>query len=140
MNYEVSSHPSTPHEIYWTKPRPRCYKLNTDAAFHDNGTGGAVGIVLRNSIGEAVASTTCLFVSTLDATSAEALAMLKGLELLERLGCTNIIIEFDSLELINACKGEVDMFSPYTTTLVECFAKAQTIDGISFEFFPREVN
>ena len=95
---------------------------------------------MRNSIGEAVASTTCLFVSTLDATSVDALAMLKGLELLERLGCTNIIIESDSLELINACKGEVDMFSPYTTTLVECFAKAQTIDGISFEFCPREAN
>ena len=32
------------------------------------------------------------------------------------------------------------MFSPYTATLVECFAKAQTIDGISFEFCPREAN
>ena len=32
------------------------------------------------------------------------------------------------------------MFSPYTATLVECFAKAQTIDGISFEFCPSEAN
>uniref|UniRef100_A0A8R7R0X7 Reverse transcriptase zinc-binding domain-containing protein n=1 Tax=Triticum urartu TaxID=4572 RepID=A0A8R7R0X7_TRIUA len=32
-NYEVSSHTSAPHEISWTKPRPGCYKLNTDVHF-----------------------------------------------------------------------------------------------------------
>jgi hypothetical protein len=35
----------------------------------------------------------------------EALALLRGLELVELLGCASVVVDFDSLELIQACNG-----------------------------------
>lgn len=123
----------------WTKPRPGFYKLNLDAAFHDDGT-GAVGVVLRNCSGEAIAGTAGPIYHVMDATSAEALAMLKGMELLERLGCSGVVVESDCLQLINACTGDTELFDPFSATLAEIFAKAQAIDGISFQHCKRDAN
>jgi hypothetical protein len=41
--------------------------------------------------------------------TAEALALQKGLELLERVGCQNVVIESDSSELILAYNGTVEV-------------------------------
>lgn len=48
------AHNSEPRQTVWTKPARNSYKLNVDAAFSENGTGGA-GAVLRNDRGEAIA-------------------------------------------------------------------------------------
>lgn len=56
--------------------------MNTDVAFHGDGT-GIVGVVLRNSKGEVIAGATGPFDIALNTASAEALALLKGLELVE---------------------------------------------------------
>ena len=138
-NYGAAVPASKPHEILWTKPRHGCYKLNTDATFHDNGTGD-VGMVLLNNLGEAVASAASVLSYVLNAASAEAVALLKGIELLERLGCTHVTFESNSLELINACNGELDIYSPYSATLADCFAKAKMIEGATFTFCRREAN
>ena len=53
-NFGAVSHSSKPHQITCEKPSRGCYKLNTDAAFRQDGS-GAVGVVIRNSVGEAVA-------------------------------------------------------------------------------------
>ena len=46
-----------------------------------------------------VAGTTWLLNHVLDATTAEAFALQKGLELVENIGCSPDIVESDSLEL-----------------------------------------
>ena len=78
--------------------------------------------------------------SVLDAGSAEALALLNGLELAEQLGCTKVTLEPDSLELIQACKGELEIFSPYIAILADIFARARMVSEISFAHCPREAN
>jgi ribonuclease HI len=45
----------------------------------------------------------------LDATSTEALALLKGLEWLNKLGVSKVIIESDSLELIQVCNVVIEI-------------------------------
>uniref|UniRef100_A0A8R7TCJ5 RNase H type-1 domain-containing protein n=1 Tax=Triticum urartu TaxID=4572 RepID=A0A8R7TCJ5_TRIUA len=123
----------------WTKPNPRSYKLNIDAAFHDDGT-GAVGVVLRNNSGEAIAGAAQPIYHVLDAGSTESLAMLKGFELLERLGCSGVTVESDCLDLVNACTGVIELFGPSSAILVEIFAEAQHIAGISFQHCKRDAN
>jgi hypothetical protein len=88
-NYGAAAPDSKPPEISWSKPRASCYKLNTDAYFHDNGT-SAVGDVLRNNMGEAVAGVATFLSSILNTASAEAIALLKGMELVESLGCNQL--------------------------------------------------
>jgi hypothetical protein len=45
----------------------------------------------------------------LDAPTAEALALLKEVELLDRLGCSSVVVESDPLELIQACNGVIEI-------------------------------
>lgn len=107
------------------------YKLNTDVAFHDNGT-GAVGVVLRNSIGEAIVGVASPLSHVLDAAITEALAPRKGIDLLEYLGCSNVTTESDSPEIPKLCRGEMEVIGPYAVILSDCFTQAQMIDGVSF--------
>jgi ribonuclease HI len=68
----------------------------------------------------------------LSACTAEAMAMLKGLVLVEQIGCQKVVIESDSLELIQACNGTIEIWSPCTAILAECFLKASSLEKISF--------
>jgi ribonuclease HI len=58
---------------------------------------GAAGAILRNSYGQAVAGASWELSNMLDATTAEAVALQKGLQFIEQLGCSPVIIESDSL-------------------------------------------
>jgi hypothetical protein len=71
----------------------------------------------------------------LDASRAEALALLKGIDMLDQFSCSFIVVESDSLELIQACNGVIEVWSPYFAILAECFMKASTINRISFHHF-----
>lgn len=130
---------SRPHEIQWTKPQHGSYKLDTDAAFHEDGT-GAVWVVLRNNIGQVVAGAATPFFDVLNAAAAEALAIQRGIALIEDLGCTNVAIESDSLEIIGVYREEREVLSPYAAILADCFTWACRNDGISFHHCYREAN
>ena len=118
-NYQGASKGTVTHKISWTKPPLHAYKINTDACFSLNGE-GAAGVVLRNDKGEAVAGGCWPLSNLLDATTAEALALQKGFMLIEQLGCSPVTIETDSLELVQAYNGVIDIWSPYTAILVDC--------------------
>lgn len=68
------------------------------------------------------------------------MALLKGLDFLERLGCSNVVIESDSLELIQACNGTIEIWNPYSAIQAECFLKASNILTVSFQHCYREAN
>jgi ribonuclease HI len=76
----------------------------------------------------------------LSVATVEALALLRGVEFLEQLERTNMCIESDSLELIQACNGEIEAWSPYSLIMTECFTKVSILRGISFQHCPREAN
>jgi hypothetical protein len=91
------------------KPRAISYKLNVDACFFTNGI-GVHGAVLRNDKGEAVAGSSCTLQYLADATTTEAGA----LQLIEQIGCTPVMIESGSLELVQAFICGTGIWSPYT--------------------------
>lgn len=126
-------------KIGWVKPPSNHYKLNVDAAFFYGRT-GAAAVVLRNSKGEALAGASWIPHHVLDATTAEAVAIQRGLEMVEDLGCQQIIVESDSLEVIQACNGVIEIWSPYTAILAECFQIAYQIGTVSFVHCFREAN
>ena len=92
------------------------------------------------SIDEAVAGASWLLTHLHDATTAEAIALQRGLELLEDLGCQLVIVESDSLEIIQACNGVIEIWSPYSAILTDCFQKALCIGVVSFMHCPRYAN
>jgi ribonuclease HI len=88
--------------------------FNATSRFFGTDPSGAARVVLRNCCGEAVAGRACPLENVLNAAAAEALALLRGLELLEQLGCASVVIESDSMELIHACNGEMEIWSPHS--------------------------
>ena len=113
--------------------------MNVDACFFANGT-GATGAVLRNEKGEVVAGCGEFQNILLDATTSEALALKNGLSLIENLGCLPVILESDSLELVDAFNGNTEIWNPYTAVLMECFQIASRIGQVQVQHCPRETN
>jgi ribonuclease HI len=92
--------------------------MNVDAGFHSNGR-GAAGVVLRDDRGDALVGLACPLSHVHDATTAEALALHKGLDFLLEIGVTRVTTETDSLEVIQACNAEVEVWSPYSAILYD---------------------
>ena len=126
-------------EAQWQCPAPGSYKLNVDASFFEDGSGAAAD-VLRNCHGEAIVGVSELIDNTLSAQSAEAIALRLGLRLVYAVGCRNIEVESDCEELVHACNGETEIWSPYSGTLADCFHLSHGIPNISFAHCPREAN
>ena len=87
-----------------------------------------MGAVLRNDRGEVIAGMASLVNNVLDAAAAESMALVRGLQFLQRLGCSSPIIESDSLELIQACNRKIEVWSPHVAILAESFMTAK-FDG-----------
>jgi hypothetical protein len=51
------------------------------------------------------------------------IGLLRGLDLIEQLGCT---FESNTLELIQSCNGEMEVRSLYVVIMAECFLKMPT--------------
>jgi hypothetical protein len=51
-----------------------------------------------------------------------------------------VLIELDSLELIQACNGTIEIWSPCLAILAECFLKASNINSVYFRHCPRGTN
>jgi ATP phosphoribosyltransferase regulatory subunit HisZ len=71
---------------------------------------------------------------------AEAKALFDGLAFLERIGCRSCQVEADALEVIQACNRDVDINSPYSAILADCFQKASEMEEIAFPHCHREAN
>ena len=56
------------------------------------------------------------------------------------MGCRPVIVETDSLELVEAFNRKIDIWSPYTAILMDCFQIARRIGQISVLHCPREAN
>jgi ribonuclease HI len=113
--------------------------MNIDASFHVDGSGSA-GSILRNERGEAIAGFRCPLSNVLNATTAEALAFIESMEFLEHLGVAKVILESDPLELIQACRSEIDIWCPYTAVLADIFMRARSFNSVLFQHCPREAD
>jgi ribonuclease HI len=96
--------------------------------------------LLRNKRGQALVGQGCAMNHPSDANTVEAYALLKGLQLINRIGCSPIILESDSLELVQAFNGDAEIWSLYTAILADCFQLANRLGHITVQHCFREGN
>ena len=60
--------------------------------------------------------------------------------MIEKMGISNVTAKSDSVELIEACNAGIEVWSPATAILAECFLKEHLINGISFKNCLRGAN
>jgi hypothetical protein len=68
------------------------------------------------------------------------MAMREGLALANRLGCNSVIMESDSLEIVDACTGSETWWGESAAIFADCVDRAALIDKVSFKHCLREAN
>jgi hypothetical protein len=99
-----------------------------------------VGAVARDSLGKFIAASTVYLPSVASAAAAEAMAMRDGLSLATRLGCNNVLMEFDSTETVDACLGDEPWWGESSAIFVDYVDLAALVGNVSFKHCPREAN
>jgi ribonuclease HI len=125
---------------HWSRPSPRIIKINVDGSFHSDTCAGSVGAVARDSLGKFIAASTVYLPSVASAAAAEAMAMREGLSLATRLGCSNVLMESDSTETVDACSGDEPWWGESSAIFADCVDLAALVGNVSFKHCPREAN
>ena len=90
----------------WRAPPAVFMKINFDGAVFDDANMSGVGVVIRDSYGEVLASCSEKISQAYEAEVIEALAAQKALSFAQELGFQNVILEGDALGLIQALKSQ----------------------------------
>jgi ribonuclease HI len=127
-------------DIKWSKPGPREVKLNVDASFHVDSYAGSTGAIIRDQQGGFVAASSSFLQYVASPLMAEAIAMREGLALAIKMGCSNVVAESDSLEVIQACTGEESWWNEAPAVFADCTDMRSHIGSVYFQYCPREAN
>jgi ribonuclease HI len=131
---------SIPNRIKWENQVFVEVKVNTDGSFFRDSHSGSVAAVTRNSEGGFLAASSIFLPNISSVAACEALAMREGLALANRFGCSNVIMESDSMETVDACSGNEVWRGESSAIFAHCLDLATLIDNVWFKHCPREAN
>ena len=136
--------PSTPmlaiSEPRWIRPEPRQVKLNVDASFCSDVSVGATGAILRYCNGRFIAASCRFLLNVSSVAMAESVAMKEGLTLANRLGCSSIVAESDSIETVDACTGRNTWWNEWVAIFADIVDLGLNIGNVEFKHISREAN
>ncbi|XP_065630298.1 uncharacterized protein LOC136067864 [Quercus suber] len=96
----------------WRAPQASFVKVNFDGAVFDDANKSGVGVVIRDSYGDVLASCSEKILQAYKAKVTEVLAAWKALSFAHELGFQNVILEGDALHLIQALKSQKQSLCP----------------------------
>jgi ribonuclease HI len=124
----------------WMRPAKGVYKMNVDAAFDADSGRGATGVIIRDSGGNFVAASCNYTDSAIDATTMEASALLSGLQLAEQFGANSLVVESDSLEVVQAVLDPSEFRGSFAVVIDDCRHLLMMLGMATFQHVPREAN
>lgn len=78
--------------------------LNVDTSFREEDNSGSCRAIIRDHRGNFMAASTSHLEHVSDVVSAEAVSLLEGLKLIQRMGCNNVFIRMDNIIVVNALR------------------------------------
>ncbi|MBA0742509.1 hypothetical protein Gogos_015560 [Gossypium gossypioides] len=99
----------------WVPPPPEVYKANFDVAFDQANSRSGSRVVIRNSIGQVLASTAVLHANVVSVFFVEALVCSDAVRACKGLGLRKVIVEGDSLTVIKKCTSALNDSTPIGT-------------------------
>ncbi|OMP06477.1 hypothetical protein CCACVL1_01552 [Corchorus capsularis] len=127
-------------QIAWMPPPLGVMKINTDASFStENGEAG-LGVVIRDDVGNVIASGSRRLYFIADSLYAEVHAILFGFEMALELGLDRCIVESDSLLAIREINKLDTVFWEGGCLIHEIRELASLFEFCSFQFVNREAN
>jgi hypothetical protein len=107
----------TPTTVKWRKPSSGWIKFNWDATIDLERLRMGIGIIARDHSGTVLAAVSSLMLGITDPTTTEAVATWKMAEACVSLGYSKVILEGDSLEIVNSLQKDGCCWSRYSTMI-----------------------
>ncbi|XP_035541668.1 uncharacterized protein LOC118344672 [Juglans regia] len=107
------------HTMGWSKPPQGVLKLNVDGAIFANPHVAGVGVILRDSEGTVLLAASMKESEVGDPAKIDMVAMLRGLRLCIPMGIEKLILESDSLLMVNQMNGDTKPWSLFRNIIKE---------------------
>ena len=123
--------------INWSPPPAENFKVNFDGAMFKECRKAGLGIVIRNSHGQPIASLSELVNLPYSSDMVEALAAARAIHFAQEIGLSSFILEGDSENVIKYLRSDDDSFSPFGHILAAAKATTENNGCISFSHIRR---
>ncbi|KAL4378113.1 hypothetical protein GQ457_02G040570 [Hibiscus cannabinus] len=132
--------PMGPKVVRWCPPSFPMLKLNVDGAFRIEDRSGAVGFVVRNSVGLVLGGGACFIREAYSADFVEAQAVIHALRFASSKGFKIIIIECDTLAVASKLKKKLPDFSMLGLFLEEAKQLMNSFEDVGVCYVHRSGN
>ena len=88
-------------------------KINFDGAVFSSGNATGIGVVIRNNLGQVIASCSQRLSQAYSSTDVEALAAAKAVSFAAEIGITKAVLEGDSFTIMNALSSDHHSLAPF---------------------------
>jgi ribonuclease HI len=124
----------------WQQPPLNCVKVNVDGAFVEASNVAVVGAVARNEGGEFLMAITRRLTRVASALFSEAEALRAGVQMIHSVTSGPVIMETDSLELVNLWKHRATQRSEFGQILQDIQDLASSFASFSVMYARRTAN
>ena len=131
---------STAQPVYWSPPPLGLYKVNVDAATFKDIRATGIGVVIWDSLGKVAAVLCRKLDASLSPLEAESKALEAGILFAQCHGCSAVVLEGDSLVLINALAGSSPSPSTVASVIQGVLELCMGFSQIQFSHVKRQGN
>ena len=90
----------------WQPPLADLMKINFDGAIFSSSNAAGIGVVIKNNLGQVIASCSEQLPQAFNSVDVEALAAAKAVSFAAKIGITKAVLEGDSLTIMNALSSD----------------------------------
>uniref|UniRef100_A0A2N9EZP7 RNase H type-1 domain-containing protein n=1 Tax=Fagus sylvatica TaxID=28930 RepID=A0A2N9EZP7_FAGSY len=137
---QVSKHHQPTDPCIWKPPPPGSFKANFDGAIFTNQLSAGIGVIIRNTNGDPIATLSKKIPLATSVEIVEARAAREALLLAYQLQLSNVIFEGDSSIIIAALSTSDECVTNYGTIIEECKAVAHSCSWRNFQHIRRQGN
>ncbi|KAK8478144.1 hypothetical protein V6N11_063381 [Hibiscus sabdariffa] len=128
------------HEKKWRKPEPGVIKINVDGAWNATTRMAAIGLIVRDHHGMMIDGCAKMMEGAHTAETVEGCAFALGIAMAIDNGWNQVIIEGDSMGIVNRLRTNAEDCSVAATYLAQAKVDLRTHEGILIQHVAREAN
>ena len=124
----------------WQPPEPYYYKINFDAVVFQASNLASVGVIARDNRGDPIGALTMPIPFRQSVTELEALACQRAVQFALETGLNQVVIEGDSVTIIEALKNGSGQFASYGNVLDDIRSQFAGFQYVEFSYTSRVCN
>uniref|UniRef100_A0A803NQC8 RNase H type-1 domain-containing protein n=1 Tax=Cannabis sativa TaxID=3483 RepID=A0A803NQC8_CANSA len=125
---------------HWVKPVLTKFKINVDGALFDSENRFGIGCIIRNGEAKMVEAFSKSKIGKVSPEIAEVIGMKEALSWIKQKDLSDVEIETDSLVVVQAINGSVQMPSQFGLLIQDCQSLLSELNNVFVSFVKRSAN